>query len=105
MQNLILNSMQPDVQSDDGREPEHSGGSPQGSLGSAQGSLWLRWLRPTTAFGAHRARLRPGLLLKMFFGPMRPPIKMGASFMFARVEKSYLTQSTSMSAAGCACVV
>src|SRR5215813_10764568 len=76
--------MQPKVQSDDEREPEHSSSSSQSSLGSAHGSLWLRWLRPITAFGAgpspgHRAQLRPGLLLKMFFwADARPPIKMGA---------------------------
>src|SRR5262249_9968356 len=65
-----------------------SGGSPQGSLDSAQGSLWLRWLRPTTAFGAHRAPLRPGPLLEnVFWADAQPPIKMGASFMFARGEK------------------
>jgi len=82
MQNLILNNMQPKVQSDDEREPEHSGRSSQSSLGSAPGSLWLRWLRLTTAFGAgpspgRRAQLRPGLLLKMLFlgADARPPIK------------------------------
>src|SRR5262245_51907457 len=49
--------MQPKVQSDDEREPEHSGSSSQSSLGSAHGSLWLRWLRPITAFGAGPRRL------------------------------------------------
>jgi hypothetical protein len=84
MQNLILNNMQPKVQSDDergnlstpavrpkvawlgSREPLASGGSdrPQPSV---------RGQAPVA-----RAQLRPGLLLKMFFWPDAwPPIKVG----------------------------
>ena len=73
MQNLILNNMQPKVQLDDEREPEHSGRSSQSWLGSREP---LASVAPTDhSFGAGptlgRAQLRPGLLLKIFFGPTR----------------------------------
>jgi hypothetical protein len=58
---------------------EHSARLPVG--------LWLRWLPPTTGFGAGpspggRALLRLGLLLKMFFeADARPSIKMALLYV------------------------
>jgi hypothetical protein len=63
MQNLILNNMQPNVQSDDER------GNRSTRLGSQTA---FGFGAPTIAFGAgpspgRRAQLRPGRLMKMFF--------------------------------------
>jgi transcriptional regulator with XRE-family HTH domain len=84
MQNLILNNMQPNVQSDDER------GNRSTRLGSQTA---FGFGAPTIAFGAgpspgRRAQLRPGRLMKMFF--WADARQKWRFFMFARVEKKSL---------------
>jgi hypothetical protein len=107
MQNSILNNMQPKVQSDYEREPEHSGSFPKFRSARLTGAFGFGGSdRPQLRCGAkpRSCPIATGAFTENVFGAdARPPIKM-ALFMFARGEKSHLTQSTSMSAAGCACV-